>query len=197
MTDLMRVRVPWSGSLVTGPAVSTFYAAPGALTGWRDALVALFTAVKPHVPAGITWEIPSTADILDEGTGKLTGTFAIGAAGTVTSNTVANEVKPGVGCRIRWHTAGVVGGRRVTGTTFIVPIQATLYPNGLVSSSVTTSLNAACAAYIAVAGFTPVVYSPLVNNVPDPKGRNRPGASSEILSGDVASQMTWLRSRRT
>jgi hypothetical protein len=197
MTDILRMRVTWSGSQVVGPGVTTLFAAASPATGWGAAAVALFNSFKYALPSGITFTIPDVVDIVDEAQNRLTGQYNSGTGGTVNTSGGAVDYKPGTGFRMRWATTGVVGGRKVTGTTFICPVISTEIPNGVVLGTTRTTVAAAMAAYIAVSTFTPIVYSPPVENVPDPKGRNRPGASSEIVSGSVAPAMTWLRSRRT
>lgn len=197
MPELLRLRVAWSGAPIVGPGVSTLYAQGGVATGWGPATVALFTALRPYLPSGVFWDVPATADIVDEATGRLTGQYAIPAGGQVGANGGSSDYKPGVGFRMRWGTTGVVGGRKVNGTTFVCPVLSAEIPNGQLQALTRTAVTAAMQTYIAAAGFVPVVYSPPVKNDPDPHARNRPGASSEIVSGTVATGMTWLRSRRT
>jgi hypothetical protein len=197
MTDVLRMRVAWSGAQIVGPGVSTLYCAASPNSGWGAATVTLFTALRPYLPSGVFWDIPSVVDIIDEASGRLTGQYTVGGGGQVGANGGSSDYKPGTGFRMRWATASVVGGRKVTGTTFICPVLSALIPNGQLDGTTRTAVVAAMAAYLAPTTFTPVVYSPPVQNTPDPKGRNRPGASSEIVSGSVPTAYTWLRSRRT
>jgi hypothetical protein len=197
MPEILRMRVAWSGAQVVGPGVTTLYAAAAPATGWGAATVALFTAIRPYLPSGISFDVPNTVDIVDEAENRLVGQYTVGGGGTVNSSGGVADYKPGVGLRMRWATSGVVGGRKVTGTTFICPTLSSEILNGVTAPLTRTAIQTAMATYIAVSTFVPIVYSPPVKNVPDPKGRNRPGASSEIVSGSVSPQMTWLRSRRT
>jgi len=197
MATVFRMRVTWSGGPVVGPGVTTLYAMDGTATGWPAATLALFTALRTYIPTGATIDVPSTVDIIDVFTGDLIGTATPGGGGSTTSIGGSGDYKPGTGLRIRWGTNGVVGGRRVTGTTFVCPVMGTDIPNGQAAPATKSGILAAANAYIAAAGFAPAVYSPKVANDPDPKGRNRPGAVSEILNANVPSAMTWLRSRRT
>lgn len=197
MPEILRMRVAWSGAPVTGPGVSTLFCQSDAASGWGAATVALFTALRPYCPSGVFWDIPSSVDIVDEAENRLTGQFSIGGGGQVGANGGSSDYKPGTGFRIRWATSGVVGGRKVTGTTFIIPVLSALLPNGQLDGTTKTAVQSAVSTYISASGFNPIVYSPPVKNVPDPKGRNRDGASSVIISGSVPSTFTWLRSRRT
>ena len=189
MATVSRIRVTWSGTPVTGPGISTFYV-DGALTaGWPAALVTLFTSWKGFFPSGITWTIPGVADLLDVSTGVLTGANAPGGGGVVGSSGGAVDFKPGVGARVRWATAGVVAGRKVTGTTFLVPVASVEIPNGVPSASLASTGPGAANTYRLTAGITPVVYSkPTVS---------RGGTVHPITSTSMPSSLTWLRSRRT
>jgi hypothetical protein len=197
MTDMVRVRVGWSGAQIVGPGVSTFYAAGATGTGMPAALVALFTAIKVYVPSGITWDVSGIGDVITVETGELTGTVAIGGGGTVLSSAGVADYKPGVGMRILWATGGVVGGRRVHGTTFICPLLGSEYPNGQVSPLTRTAISTAANAYVSAAGFDPVIWSKPKEVTPPAIGPARPGAISTVVSGVAMSPMTWLRSRRT
>lgn len=199
MADMFRIRVTWSGTQVVGPGVSTFYADPSTVAGWPAALVTLFNALKNYVPTGITWTIPGDADLLTVEDGELTGSQTFGGGGSIASSGGAVDYKPGVGARLRWGTSGVVGGRKVTGTTFLVPLTSQEYPNGSVQSGTRTAIATAMAAYIADASFVPVVWSKPVEADPehDPPILQRDGVISPITSGVVPVGETWLRSRRT
>lgn len=195
---MFRIRVQWSGTPVVGPGVSTFYADPSTTAGWPAALVTLFTALKNYVPTGVTWTIPSVADQVTVENGELSGTATWTGGGTVLSSGGAVDYKPGVGARLRWSTGGIVGGRHVVGTTFLVPLTSQEYPNGVVQAGTRSAIETAMAAYIADANFVPVVYSKevLADPTHTPPIAHRDGQINAITSGTVATGETWLRSRR-
>jgi hypothetical protein len=161
--------------------------------------VTLYTALKNFVPTGMTWTIPGIVDTIEVETGNLIGTAAPGGGGTVVSSGGAVDYKPGVGIRMRWGTGGIVGGRRVTGTTFLVPSTSQEIPNGVVQGTTIGTIQTAMAAYIANASFVPGVWSKPVeaDSTVTPPILHRDGAISEILTGTVSPNITWLRSRRT
>lgn len=199
MTIVSRIRVTWSGTPVVGPGVSTFYLESSVTAGWPAALVTLYTSLKNYVPTGVSWTIPNTVDLLDEATGELTGSNTPGGGGTVLSSGGAVDYKPGVGGRLRWGTDGIVGGRRVVGTTFLVPMTSQETPNGVIQGGTVAAINTAMGVYQATSGITPAVYSR-----PRPAGvRNgvpvaaRSGSIHDITSHSVPVGITWLRSRRT
>lgn len=199
MTAVSRIRVTWSGTPVVGPGVSTFYLESSVTAGWPAALVALYTALKNYVPTGVSWTIPNVVDILDEATGELTGSNTPGGGGTVLSSGGAVDYKPGVGGRLRWGTDGIVGGRRVVGTTFLVPMTSQETPNGVIQGGTVAAINTAMGTYQSTSGISPAVYSrpraaSVRNGVPVAA---RAGSIHGITSHNVPSGITWLRSRRT
>lgn len=189
MSDMARIRVTWSGTPVVGPGISTFYVQGTVTAGWPAALVTLFTAIRNYVPTGVTWTVPGIADILNVETGVLTGSNSPGGGGTVTSAGGAVDFKPGVGGRIRWGTGGIVAGRKVIGTTFLVPLTSQEYPNGTIQAGTVTAITNAATTYGNSAGFNPAIYSKPTSL--------RAGTIHDITSAAVPSGETWLRSRRT
>lgn len=195
MTDIMRIRVAWSGVPVIGPGVSTFYFVSGG-TGIPAALVTLFTALKNYVPTGVSWVIPNDLDIINAESGELTGATTLTGGGTVLSSGGAVDYKPGVGGRIVWSTAGFTRGRRVRGTTFLVPMTSQEIPNGQVQTGTRANIVTACNAFMATGGFVPAVYTK-PKPAPGGIGPATPGKRELITGASVPPGMTWLRSRRT
>lgn len=190
MADLFRLRVTWSGSPVVGEGLSTFYfsdvdaTVPGAVAGFFD-------AIKNQIPGGVSWSIPNGGDVLDDATGTVTSSWVAGTSSTVASVVSATWVQ-GVGARVVWSTPGIVAGRRVKGSTFIVPILTEKFTSGgAIDDSMRAQFDLAAEDLIdAVTGtFNMVVWSrPTVG---------RPGSSHVIDGANVPDKVSWLRSRRT
>ena len=174
---------------MTGPGISTFYLSGAVTAGWPAALVTYFNAMKGFFPAGITWVVPGVVDIIDVATGELTGANAPGGGGTIGSSGGAVDFKPGVGARVRWATSGIVAGRKVTGTTFWVPVASAEIPNGVPSVSLSSTGTSSANTYKSTAGIVPAIYSR-----PTP---SRAGSIHPITSASISTTLTWLRSRRT
>jgi len=160
------------------------------------ALVTLFGVIQSHVPNGVTWSISSVGDVIRVEDGELTGTVAIGGGGVVNSSGGSSDYKPGVGIRLLWTTGGIVGGRRVHGTTFVCPTLSAEIPNGALLGTTATALNAGMNAYVGNPAFEAVIYSRPKAVKPPAIGPDRPGATSVIVSGVAMNAMSWLRSRR-
>ena len=191
MTNIVRIRVPWSGTAIVGPGVSTFFygtsSGPGDIT---TALNTFFTAIRGQLPTGITFTIPSGGDVIDDATGNLTGAWTGGTGSTVTTNGTGSYAA-GVGARIAWTTAAIHKKRRVRGTTYIVPLlTASFGTNGSLVASTSTTLTNAAAALQATPNTFPLIWSRPTKGTAD-------GVSSSITGSSVPTSVSWLRGRRT
>lgn len=189
MPTLMRLRVPWSGSPVVGGGISTFYHLTAGTIGYADDVADFFTAIRNGVPAGITWQVPSSGDTILDSTGELNGTWSEpGTGGTVTSAGTVNFAN-GVGARVVWNTNGIFRGRRVKGATFIVPLVSGVYlSDGTLDNATVATFQAAADALVA-ARPNLVIWSRPVDATP--------GESNAITSAVAVDKVSWLRSRRT
>jgi hypothetical protein len=188
MATLARVRVVWSGSPVTGPGVSTFYFNQAG-SGWTASLNTFFTAVASKVPGGVTFTCSSTGDLVDAATGELSGTWTDGTSWTKVSSGTGVYAR-GVGTRVRWATNGIRNGRRVRGSTFLVPLVAACYDSdGSIDNTIRNTLTDAAIALVVDNEPDMVIYS-------RPQGGS-PGFASQALNADLPDQVSWLRSRRT
>jgi len=169
--------------------VSTFYAADAVTSGSPADLVTFFTAIRDFFPSGISWGIPSSGDIITTETGQLTGGWSTSGGGTVTSNGGAGTYAAGVGGRVQWSTGTIVNGRRLRGSTFLVPFLSSSYQSdGTIATAVITATNTAAAALVAGAGLS-------VWHRPSPGGSN--GSKSAMTSGALVDRVAVLRTRRT
>lgn len=189
MTMLARVRVPWTGTAVVGPSVSTFYF-NDAGTGFTANLVSFFDAIKNRVPPGVTWSVPNSGDIINDATGDLEGVWQGGTAQQVTG-TGAALYSQGVGFRFVWNTGGVRGGRRVRGSTFICPMDgAMLDATGTLGSAQMATLVTAATSVITDSPNELRIWSKPHTGLSD-------GTSHAVTSVTVPDAISWLRSRRT
>lgn len=188
MALMSRIRVVWSGTGVVGQGLTTFYSSdgltPAALPG---AVLSFFDDIKGIVPSGVTWTIPSSGDVLDDTDGEIQGGWAETGGGSVSSTGTA-EFAQGVGLRIKWVTAGVVAGRRVRGSTFIVPVvTADLQSDGTFRVNEINIMGAAAVALLAADPTLGIWSRPTVA---------RSGSFHPITSVVTPDAISWLRSRR-
>lgn len=188
MPNLVRVRTEWNGSPVVGPGVSTFYFAE-AHTGFVADVAAFFAALITLVPTGVTFTTQNTGDLIDVATGELSGTWTDGTTATAISSG-SGAYALGVGARVRWATSGIRNGRRVRGSTFIVPLIAGAYDTaGTLSTPTLNTISTAANAL-----FT--------GSTPEQRVYSRPapglaGQSNTVVGLTVPDKVSWLRSRRT
>lgn len=184
-----RLRVEWSGNAVTGPGLTTFYGTGFTAADMSAAVNDYWQAVAPLVPAGVTWTTPMGGDVIDETTGELTGTWGTGGSLQTTSSS-AGDYAAGVGLRHTLQTAGIVGGRRVRGSFFLVPISATRFDtDGSIDNDSLTTIDAAAQALFTALNTEWVVWSRPT--------ATRAGSASEVTGVTTPDRVSWLRSRRT
>lgn len=198
MATLYRLRVDLSGSAVVGQSVMTFYSLsatsglPAATKTWLDAL-------KANFPPSLVFTVPNGGDSIDDSTGQLTGVWSQGTGGTVTGTGVGGFLQ-GTGVRIVWNTNGITGGRRVKGSTFLVPLMGTDFDSsGRLQPTSLTALQGPTTTFLTGQSPNLVVWSRPVaahvkNGVSVPA---RSGSSSPILSYTIPTFVSTLRSRRT
>lgn len=188
MANLMRMRVTWVGAPVVGDGVSTFYFTDGA-TGITADVEDFFNAVKVRLAAGVTITVPSAGDLISDTDGSLQGVWGSGG-GVSIATTGSNIYAGGVGARIQWRTAGVNNGRRVVGSTFLVPLDISSYDS---SGNITTlglgTFQAAADALVAAQASAFTIWSRSQNG--------GAGANHEVTSALAPDKISWLRSRRT
>lgn len=188
MPNLARVRTSWSGAPVVGPGVSTFYFDEAA-SGFVAAVSAFFVSLAARVPTGVLFTTLNTGDIVDEDTGALVGTWTDGVTGTAATSG-SGVYASGVGCRGRWSTSGIKNGRRVRGSTFIVPLVGSAYQSdGTIDGTVWTSIRTSFDnLYTATAGNMYIWSRPVAG---------AGGQANLVIGDDLPDKVSWLRSRRT
>lgn len=173
---------------MTGGGVSTFYF-DEAHSGFVADVVAFFDTVKGIVPAGVQWTVASSGDLIDVATGDLSGTWTDVAAGPVTA-TGAGIFALGVGARVKWLTSGIRNGRRVLGSTFVVPLLGSAFEgNGSITAAAMTAMNASVSNLLTASGTNMRIYSQPKNGLV--------GQANTVVGGNAVDTVSWLRSRRT
>jgi hypothetical protein len=187
MADIARMRIQLLGAGVVGPAVMTFYHT-AAGSGLPTAAKTMLTTLVGLFPDDLQFSVPNQGDLLDVATGALTGTWASGTPGVITG-TQTSSFQIGAGIRVKWTTNGIVGGRRVRGTTFFVPASGGAFDTtGRVTTATLNAVDAAVAQFLLDAGGDLVIWSR-----PKP---GRAGTTNQVITGLTQQTPTSLRSRR-
>lgn len=124
--QLNRVLVEWAGPQIQGAAVSVLHYAGDVGPADPAAIVAAFTTLAPALPLGVTIEVPGSGDVIEDTTGELVDVWTAAGGATVNASGGA-ACAAGVGASIEWITGGIIGGRRLRGRTFLVPLTGTAY----------------------------------------------------------------------
>lgn len=182
------MRVTWRGSALVGDGVSTFYTSLPT-NSLKTALSTFYTAIAGLVPTTVTWTIPSSGDTINDANGDIDGTWSEAGGDATVVSTLAGAYANGVGARVVWRTSGIRHGRRVVGSTFIVPLALGSYQSDgtLVDANVTTIKNAA----------QTLLGSQALRILSKETPGTNDGMSSPVISVTVPDKVSWLRSRRT
>lgn len=193
MSNLIRYRVKWNG-FTGAPGYSTFYQNNATPTDFGGAIAAFFTAIKGHIPNPVNFEFPTSADVISDTDGALTGAFSVSPVTGFNGGDAGNYGAP-AGAMVQWRTAVVMDKHRLVGKTFIVPVGAAgMQSNGTLDDTYKTTLQTAGAGLVAAMGGTLMVWH---RPKKDASGAIiRPGGSAPVFNVTVPDRVSVLRSRR-
>ena len=146
-------RAEWSGS-TGGPGVTVLNArlSGAALsTGpqqFADNVRVFFEAVKGYLPNELTIAYPDEVTELDTVSGQLLEVHPVTAPASTAGNATTGYAHAS-GARVDWLTSSILNGRRLRGTTYLVPISAGAFGNtGLLLPTAKSVLQTAAQAYV-------------------------------------------------
>jgi hypothetical protein len=87
---------------------------------------AFFAFMSDLLPTDVNITVSGTGDLVDDTTGLVVGGYSGADAGVVVGADAGPYSAP-TGLCITWNTGVVLGGRRLRGRTFLVPIGGTSY----------------------------------------------------------------------
>jgi hypothetical protein len=178
-----------TGGAVTGAGVATFYTdtSGGAL---KSALDVFWNAVRSAMPNNLSIVVPDGGEELDSTDGSLVGTWT-GGTTTTMAGSGGTTYAQGVGARVVWNTNGITRGRRVRGSTFLVPLATAMYANdGTIDNGIVTSFSNSAAALVTALGGGLVIWS-------RPSTGGSDGVSHTVIGSSAPDRVSWLVSRRT
>lgn len=181
---MKRYRVSWS-NFPGAPGVSTHYVDP-AVTDFSPIRV-FYQAVALCVPNALTFNFPTSVDVIDETNGQIQTTQAATVLSSLNSIVASAAFSGTSGCAVQWRTPDYVNGNHVVGRTYVVPLAQTQYDtNGSIASGTVTNLQAAGMALIAAMPM-------LVWHRPKP---GVPGSKHAVTNVAVPDLAVVMRSRR-
>lgn len=177
-----------------GPAVSTFHFAPGDDTTMDEVSVAVrgfLLALQSAIPNEVTISFDTEATRYDAATGELLEVISV-APPTQFVGSATGNWSAGSGLRCVWGTGAIKNGRRVRGSTFIVPVHSASFgTGGYVQAGTITTVNTAATAFVGQAansGSPLVVWSRPVDGAG--------GTVHLVQNGTCSSIPGTLRSRK-
>lgn len=198
------VRTYWAGT-TGGPGITQLAVAEGTGGFWTPTQATTVTAAVhdfwedliAYLPNEITLTVDPVVDLYDEANAELVASeTATATPGVVTGiNTAAYSMASGL--KINWNTGAIRAGRRVKGSTFIVPAASSVYTNtGVVDGVVATAFNTA--ANLLRTTLTGASMKLVVWSRPLKEGDVivRPGAFSDVSGAATSTKGAILRGRR-
>jgi len=194
MTDLARIRVPWSG-VRGGAAVSTFYTAgaPADLAPFSG----FFTSIKDLLPSSVVISFPNSGDIIDDVSGDLVGAWTTASEANVTCTNTGVYAAP-AGAIEQWHTDVILDSHRLRGRTYLVPVcAAQLQNNGTLEDGLPAFIGGFADTLVSnLSGTLRVWHRPIKARTGPPAVEERAGNSAPVTSTLVPDKVAILRSRR-
>lgn len=177
----------WSG-FTGAPGYTIQYGLPGG-NGVAN-LRGLFEGIKQYLPSIVRITYPSSGDVINQTNGQVTGQWtATGQPQTVATGT--GGFAAGTGLHINWITQTFVGGRRLTGRTFIVPVTVGCYSaDGTLDNTVLSTIQTSVNTFIAASAGNFVIW-----HRPTSKGAND-GLSATVTQGIVPDRVSRLKNRQ-
>lgn len=196
------VRAEWSGTS-GGPGLTQIAVLGAAGGDWNptgaqsavNAVRAFFNALTANIPDEVRIQVSPIVDTYDRGTGTLISSSVAASVPGVVAGTSTAGYAGGAGIKVVWNTGQIRNGRRVRGSTFIVPISAAVFTaTGNVGGTFVTQVNNAAATMLSSlsTGGTPMGIWSRPREVPSP----RTGFATEVISGSCTLKSAILRGRR-
>lgn len=185
MAVINRYRVNWTG-FTGAPGLSTFYS-DGASTAALAAIRTFFAAISNVIPPSVSLDFPGAGDQLESTTGALVGGWTVTPPAVVNGSAPVAFFAGGTGARVIWETSTIVQGRRVRGSTFLVPLSTSAYDSNGTLISGATALIQPAATTLATAGVLQVWSRPTISG----------SAITSVTSAQLSDRVTNLRTRRS
>lgn len=194
------IRTEWSGT-TGGPGLSQmciegFIPVPAATAeDWCDAVRAFWFSLASLLPNELTLNVAPTVDSFDTETGDLDSTVVIASPPAQVAGASISTYAGGSGVKVKWDTNQIKFGKRVRGSTFIVPIASNAFTaTGVVSGAAQTTINNAAATLVTAIdnfGGNLAVWSR-----PRTEPTAREGFATHVVQGLCSTKSAILRSRR-
>lgn len=196
------VRTEWDGTS-GGPGLTQLaFLGNGEFTASNaqaavNAVRKFWDGIKGSLPDELKLSVSPIVDIYNEANAELTASVIAPVVPLVVAGTGTTGYTGGAGLKVNWNTGIIRNGRRVKGSTFIVPALGSAFGNtGTPTAGTVLSINTAAntlMADVTAGGTALLVWSrPLVKD----DVITRAGATAGVISGTLAPKSAILRGRR-
>lgn len=196
------VRTEWSGTS-GGPGLTQMAILGAAGGDWNpsgaqnavNAVRSFWDSLKSFLPDEVKLQVMPIVDVYDRVTGDLVDSNVAATAPLSVQGTATGGYAGGAGLKVSWNTNQIRQGRRVRGSTFIVPVANTAFSlTGNIAAGAQTTVTTSAQALIAAlnSGATPLG----VWSRPGPPSKPRAGFATEVLTGTCSSKTALMRGRR-
>lgn len=193
VADLWKVTAKWTGGSI-GSGFSNFYFTAGvgsaqqAMDAARKFLSDSYSA-GAGLPAGVNISFDPIVTVLAETNGQISNVLAVTAGITITGSDTTRYAAVAGAC-VTWRTGIYLGGRKVRGRTFLVPLGGLALQNdGTVDTTFLGFINNAAAALVAAAPELVVWKRPSGPAAVD-------GVGVPVIGGTCSDKTAFLSSRR-
>lgn len=201
------LRTSWTGTSgglgLTQIAVDTTDSTFGPLSSSdaQDAVNAMRTfwdAIKLNMPNEVSFTVSPVVDYYLTNSGVLSGSVSAPTPPVAVLGTGTASYSMAAGLKLNWNTSTIRNGRRVRGSTFLVPTTSSAFnQTGTADTTVRTAISSAASTFLnslSATGLKGVVWSRPLDEE-DPKGP-RDGAQADITGVEVSEKTAILRGRR-
>lgn len=173
--------------------MSVLHCTPGNEHALMTAFRVFLDTCKTSFPTGLQWSFPTGGVVIEEETGDVVSSWSDGTPVAALAAAGASTWANGVGVRVKWRTNFTFQGRKVVGSTFLVPLVVGVYEGaGNITDATISFFNVAIATFVAT--DTLRVYA---RPRPIAGGTIADGVSFPVFSGECPDRVSWLRGRRT
>lgn len=197
---MYKVRSLWSGFAGAPGFTNHFFGTTDPLLAGASQAVAdvraFWVALQSNMPDDVQINVEQNVQIIEDSTGLVEDELTATAVAAVNPTATTGYAAP-VGASIEWRTSDFVGGRRVKGRTYVVPLLASAFEtDGSLSSTTLSSVQAAAAGLIAAPSQLVVWQRPRAASVGPPPVSARVGSLHLVAAAGVSDRAAVLRSRR-
>jgi hypothetical protein len=147
------------------------------------------------LPDEVRLTVSPVVDSYNRETGDLIASNTAPTAPAVVAGTSTAGYAGGAGLKVTWNTGQIRNGRRVRGSTFVVPLASTAYTTqGTISAGIITTVNTAASNLLTAlsqGGVSMGVWSR-----PRTTPNIRVGFATQVVSGTCSTKSAIMRGRR-